>query len=311
MENKKEESKSTFFKIKTISQLHDVLEYEKPCHPLITVLDLSKVAFTDEVVHKKVSVPFYNITLKTKTSNAFKYGRDFFDFTEGALLGVGPDQVIEIDYISEKGELEGWSLYFHPDIIRGSGLMEKLTDYGFFGYDTNEALHISDKEKQTLNGIVLKIQEEYSANLDEFSQDVLVSNIELLFNYIKRFYNRQFLTRKSQNTTVLSQFNGLLKSYFESEDIRLNGLPKVHYFAEKLHLSDSYLSDLLKKETGKNTQDHIHFYMIEKAKNLLINTNNSVSEIAFNLGFEYPQYFSRLFKSKTGQTPVAYRKQLN
>lgn len=300
-----------FYNINTISQLHEDLEYEKPSHPLITVLDLSKVAFPEKFVHKKVGTPFYSITLKTKTAQLFKYGREYFDFAEGVLLGVAPNQVIEIDAATNKGEMAGWSVYFHQDLIRGYGIMEKIADYGFFSYEANEALHISEKEKQTLNEIVLKIEEEYTSNIDEFSQDVLVSNIELLLNYIKRFYNRQFITRKSKNTTVLSQFKGLLKAYFNSDDIQLNGLPKVHYFAEKLHLSDSYLSDLLKKETGKNTQDHIHSFMIEKAKTLLVNTNDSVSEIAFDLGFEYPQYFSRLFKNKTGQTPVQYRSQLN
>jgi AraC-like DNA-binding protein len=302
---------SDFLQINTISELHKAFGYQKPNHPLVSVINLGKVEISENFLNFKIGAPFYNISLKTKTSQLFKYGREYFDFSEGVLLGIAPNQIIEIDETSKKGDMEGWSLYFHPDLIRGYGLLDKISDYGFFSYETNEALHLSEKEKTTLNEIILKISEEYESNIDEYSQDVLVSNIELLFNYIKRFYNRQFLTRKSQNTTVLSKFNKLLKDYFDSENIMINGLPKVHYFANKLHISDSYLSDLLKKETGKNAQDMIHYYVVEVAKNKLINTDKSISEIAFELGFEYPQYFSRLFKSKTGKTPKTYRTQLN
>lgn len=298
---------SEFYNIKSITELHETFAYKKPNHPLISVVDLSELVIPKEVLKLKIGTPFYNITLKTKTSQLFKYGREYFDFSEGFLFGIAPNQVIEIDETSEKGDMAGWALYFHPDLIRGYDIMNKISDYGFFSYETKEALHLSDKEKVTLNDIISKITEEYESNIDEFSQDVLVSNIELLLNYIKRFYSRQFITRKKKNTSVLSQFRQLLKEYFNSEMVINNGLPKVSYFANRLHLSDSYLSDLLKKETGKNTQDMIHHYVIEKAKTDLVNTNKSISEIAFELGFEYPQYFSRLFKNKTGQTPKEYR----
>ena len=302
---------SHFLKIHTITELHDAFGYKKPCHPLISVIDLSEIKISEELLGLKIGTPFYTITLKTKTAQLFKYGRSYFDFSEGFLFGLAPNQIIEIDETSEKGDMEGWAVYFHPDLIRGYSLSDKLSDYGFFSYDTKEALHLSEKEKSTLYDIVSKIIEEYESNLDEFSQDVLVSNVELLFNYIKRFYSRQFLTRKNVNTTIVEQFNTLLKIYFNSDLIFNDGLPKVQYFAQELCLSNSYLSDLLKKETGKNAQDTIHHYVIEQAKNRLINTNKSVSEIAFDLGFEYPQYFSRLFKRKTGQTPKAYRAYLN
>ncbi len=300
---------SDYFKINSISEIHEYFNYSKPNHPLVTVLDLSKIEIPEEVLGKKLATPFYSISLKNKLGKPFKYGRNYFDFSEGALFGIAPNQVIEVDEASGKGDLGGWALYFHPDLIRGYGLMEKISDYGFFSYETNEALHLSEKEKNTLNEIIRKITEEYESNIDEFSQDVLVSNIELLLNYIKRFYSRQFITRKSQNTTIVSQFEHLIKSYFEND--HLTGLPSVHFFAEKLHISDSYLSDLLKKETGLNAQDSIHSYVIELAKNDLINTDQSVSQIAYALGFEYPQYFSRLFKNKTGQTPKDYRLSLN
>ncbi|NLR94032.1 helix-turn-helix domain-containing protein [Flammeovirga agarivorans] len=298
---------SQFLKINSISELHDAFRCDKPSHPLISVINLSDIAIPHEVLNFKVGTPFYNITFKSKTAHPFRYGRGYFDFSEGFLIGLSPNQIFEIDETSEIGDLEGWSLFFHPDLIRGYNILEKISEYGFFSYEVNEALHMSEKEKKTLNDIVFKIKEEYESNLDEFSQDVLVSNIELLFNYIRRFYSRQFITRKKQNTSIVSSFNKLLKDYFEDGKSVVNGLPKVHYFAEQLHLSDSYLSDLLKKETGKNTQDLIHFFVIERAKNNLVNSNKSVSEIAFDLGFEYPQYFSRLFKNKTGQTPKEYR----
>lgn len=296
-----------FLKIDTITKLHEAFSYSKPEHPLVSVIDLSEVAISEEMLNVKIGTPFFNITLKTKTSQLFKYGREYFDFSEGFLFGISPNQIIEIDETSKKGDTEGWALYFHPDLIRGYDLMQKITDYGFFSYDTKEALHLSEKERITLNDIVSKIKDEYQSNLDEFSQDVIVSNIELLFNHIKRFYSRQFLTRKTQNTTVLHKFNHLLRMYFNTNIVRNNGLPTVHYFADKLMLSDSYLSDLLKKETGKSAQENIHFFVIEKAKNILINSDKSISEIAYELGFEYPQYFSRLFKSKTSQTPKQYR----
>ncbi|MGB0869142.1 MAG: helix-turn-helix domain-containing protein [Flavobacteriales bacterium] len=302
---------SDFLHIKTISELHKAFGYQKPNHPLITVIDLSDVEISDAFLHQKIGTPFYNITLKTKTALLFKYGREYFDFDEGFLFGLSPNQIIEIDETAKKGDMEGWSIYFHPDLIRPYALAEKITDYGFFSYETNEALHISDKEKEILNSIVSKIKEENNGHIDEFSQDVFVSNIELLLNYIKRFYSRQFITRKSQNTTVLSQFKKHIKHYFETESLISKGLPTVHYFAQKLNVSDSYLSDLLKKETGKNTQDHIHSFVIEKAKNRLINTDVTISEIAFELGFEYPQYFSRLFKNKTGVSPKMFRNRMN
>ena len=300
-----------FIHIETITQLHDAFKSGKPQHPLITVFNLSDVAISPDMLHKKIRNNFYSITLKTQTHLSFKYGREYFDFAEGFLFGLAPNQIIEVDETAKKGDMKGWSLYFHPDLIRSSPLMEKITDYGFFSYQTNEALHVSEKEKQVINDIIEKIIDEYSSNIDDFSQDVLVSNIELLFNYIKRFYSRQFITRKQKNTSILSKFKKLLREYYVLNIVENKGLPTVKYFANRLHLSDSYLSDLLKKETGKSAQENIHLFIIEQAKNELINTNKSVSEIAFELGFDYPQYFSRLFKNKTGNTPKEYRMNLN
>ncbi|MDA3615698.1 helix-turn-helix domain-containing protein [Polluticaenibacter yanchengensis] len=201
----------------------------------------------------------------------------------------------------------GWGLFFHPDLLRGTSLGSKMKDYTFFSYEIAEALHLSDKEKEILYDCIQKIENELKENIDNHSQTLIVSNIELLLNYCQRYYGRQFITRKSSNSNIIYQIEKLLTDYFKDEKLSEKGLPTVKYLSDKVHLSSGYLSDLLKKETGMNTQDHIHYYIIEEAKNILINTNNSVSEIAYSLGFEYPQYFSKLFKQKTGVTPVEYR----
>lgn len=296
---------STFLKITSISELHNFFGCKKPFHPLLSVVNLAEISVPREALGKKLTTPFFSISLKTKVGEPFKYGRKYFDFSEGVLLGIAPNQVLEISESSKRGDLEGWALYFHPDLIRGYGLMDSIVEYGFFSYETNEALHLSEKEKGTLNEIVRNISEECQAPIDDFSQDVLVTTIELLINYTKRFYGRQFITRKSEHTDIVSQFQGLLKRYFDAALVE--GLPQVRYFAAQLHLSDSYLSDVLKKETGKNAQETIHYFVIDKAKTLLLNTDKTIAEIAFELGFEYPQYFSRLFKGKAGVTPKAYR----
>lgn len=192
-------------------------------------------------------------------------------------------------------------------MIRGTSLGNKIKEYTFFSYEINEALHLSDKEKQTLWDCVDKLENELSENIDLHSQTLITSNIELLLNYCARYYDRQFITRKKVNTNLLTKFETLLNSYFNSNDQKYKKLPSVKYFAEHLFLSPNYLSDLLKKETGKTAQEYLHYYLIEEAKNNLLNTNDPINEIAFNLGFEYPQYFSKLFKSKTGMTPIAYR----
>jgi len=298
---------SNFIHIKTITELHEAYGVDKPKHPLITVIDFSEVAIPCEALQQKISMSFYNISLKTKFKKGFKYGREYFDFAEGALYGMAPNQVVQPEYEVKKGELAGWSLYFHPDLIRHTELIHKIQDYGFFSYQTCEALHVSDKEKAVLQDIIHKIEDEYQSNIDEFSQDVLVANIELLLNYIKRFYSRQFITRKVKNTDVLSRFKQSVQQYFSSEDATNKGLPKVSYFAQQLHLSDNYLSDLLKKETGQSTKEHIDYYLIERAKNILAQSELSISEVAYDLGFDYPQHFSKLFKRKTGMSPSEFR----
>jgi AraC-like DNA-binding protein len=256
----------------------------------------------------RISCYFYSIMFKNYCANNMKYGRQSYDFQEGSLVCIAPKQVVTMDAeIEKRNDMMGWGLFFHPDLLRGTSLGKKMNDYTFFSYETSEALHLSDKEKQILFDCVQKIENELQENIDTHSQTLLVSNIELLLNYCSRYYSRQFITRKSTNSNTVAQVQTLLKNYFNTEKHQEKGLPTVKYLADNVYLSASYLSDLLKKETGMNAQDHIHYYLIEEAKNILLNSNNSVSEIAYSLGFEYPQYFSKLFKQKTGQTPIEYR----
>lgn len=297
--------------IKSITQLADSYGAEKPKHPQVVVVDLSKVGVSESMTNVKVIADLYSVVLKTKSPMGVKYGRSYLDFAEGSLYGSAPGQVVEVSDVAAVGDLAGWALYFHPDLIRGHALGSKISSYGFFDYATNEALHLAEQEKQTLSSIVEKIDEECATNIDEYSRDVLVSNIELLLNYVKRYYGRQFITRTTQNTGLLSRFERELNHYFESEQSAQHGLPTVHQLAATLHLSPSYLSDLLKKETGKNAQEHIHFQLIEQAKSLLLNSEETVAEIAFKLGFEHPPYFSRLFKNKTGMSPSKFRFSVN
>jgi AraC-like DNA-binding protein len=298
---------SVFVHLHTITDLLKFFNLTKIHHPLVAVVDFSQVS---EHVSEEITVAadFYSVMFKNYHSNSVMYGRKIVDFQDGSLICLAPNQVIEMDRDTEaSANMSGWGLFFHPDLIRTTSLNDKMKDYSFFSYEISEALHLSEKEKQILYDCVLKIQSELQENIDVHSQTIIVSTIELLLNYCTRFYGRQFITRKSSNNAVVVQIEKLLKEYFRRSDITETGLPTVKYLAEQVHLSPSYLSDLLKKETGKNTQDHIHFYLIEEAKNILLSTNKSVGEIAYSLGFEYPQYFNKLFKQKTGKTPVEFR----
>jgi AraC-like DNA-binding protein len=296
-------------RLESISQLNALFQQTAPKHPLISVVDFSKIEKHEKVEEIKLTCGFYSVMFKNHCANKLKYGKEYYDFQEGTLMCIAPNQIITIenDANSENADIVGWGLFFHPDLIRGTSLGNKIKEYTFFSYEINEALHLSDKEKQTLWDCVEKLENELSENIDLHSQTLITSNIELLLNYCARYYDRQFITRKKVNTNLLTKFETILNSYFNSNDQQYKKLPSVKYFAELLFLSPNYLSDLLKKETGKTAQEYLHYYLIEEAKNNLLNTNDPINEIAFNLGFEYPQYFSKLFKSKTGMTPLAYR----
>ncbi|MFN5983429.1 MAG: helix-turn-helix domain-containing protein [Fluviicola sp.] len=293
--------------IKNISELNQLLNQDKTKHPLLSVVDFSKVEHYGKE-EGRMSADFYTLMFKSHCHNKIKYGREFYDFQEGTLICIAPNQVITLE--KEDGNNKdaiGWGLFFHPDLLRGTALGARMKDFTFFSYEMNEALHLSDKEKQNLAEIVAKIESELNENIDQHSQVLLVNTLELLLNYCARYYDRQFITRKNTNSTVLSKFENILTEYFASGNLKENGLPSVKYCADKIFLSPNYLSDLLKKETGKNSQELIHYQLIELAKNTLLSTDLPVSQIAYDLGFEYPQYFSKLFKNKTGMTPGEFR----
>jgi len=298
--------------MKPILHLHSISDISsfmecKIMHPLVAVVDFSKV---DEYIEEgtRISCDFYMVMFKNYCANHLRYGKKAYDFQDGSLVCFAPKQVLTMDgEVERRDDMMGWGLFFHPDLIRGTSLAVKMKEYSFFSYETNEALHLSDKEKQVLYEIVQKINAELFENIDRHSQTLIASNIELLLNYCTRYYDRQFITRKTANQTVLTKIDHVLASYFQSADLNEKGLPTVKYLAEQVYLSPNYLSDLLKRETGMNAMDRIHYHLIEEAKNLLLGSDKTVGELAFDLGFEYPQYFSRLFKSKTGMTPVQYR----
>ena len=273
-------------------------------HPLVAVFDFSKVdQFNEDEV--RISADFYSMIFKNYCANTIKYGRQSLDFQEGSLVCIGPKQLITLDNEKEKEkEMKGWGLFFHPDLLYGTSLGSKIQDYSFFSYAMAEALHLSQKEEQTLYDCVKKIETELHENIDHHSQTLLVSNIELLLNYCSRYYGRQFITRKRSNSKIIVQLETLLRAHFQETESTESSLPTVRSLAERVHLSPSYLSDLLKKETGMNAQDFIHYHLIEVAKNRLLNSDNTVGQIAYSLGFEYPQYFSRLFKQKNRTTPL-------
>ncbi len=293
----------------SISQLHEFMGFEKPKHPLITIIDVAHIIVGKERVGLKITSDLYCIALKD-ASCALDYGRNHYDFEEGALMFTAPNQVITLTRAQQLNEIQGWLLYFHPDLIRNTSLGSKIDDYSFFSYELHEALHLSEQEQRTISNCVEMIAAEIKERIDDHSQQVLVSNIELLLNYCTRYYSRQFNTRSAQNKDVVSKVESLLKGYYHSDRLLQEGPPNVSFLAKECFLSPGYLSDLLKKETGKTAKDHINDFLVDKAKHLLLGSTDSVSGIAYTLGFNYPHYFSRLFKKKTGVTPQEYR-QLN
>ncbi|GAL65091.1 helix-turn-helix domain-containing protein [Algibacter lectus] len=294
--------------INKISEVHKVLDLESPTHPLISVF--STKDNPNYVVSKgKYRINLYMISLKTTSNCEMVYGRNSYDFQEGSMLYTSPGQVISFEADQENTVLtdEGWTIVFHPDLIRNATLANTISEYSFFDYEVNEALHVSEKEKQILLDIVNNIKREIIDNIDKHSQEIININLESLLKYSNRYYDRQFYTRTNLNKGYLVRFEKFLKDYFASELLINQGLPTVQQCGEALNMSGYYLSDLLKVETGKSTKEHITLYMIEQAKTKLLGSNSSVSEIAFDFGFEYPQHFSKLFKSKTGYSPTEYR----
>jgi len=255
-----------------------------------------------------VAFNFYSVWLEDDVQGKIRYGQSYFDFDEGKMIFIAPKQVLSS--LDHQQTNKGYGLIFHPDFIKGHPLAKAIKNYGFFSYAVNEALFLSEKEEETIVSVMQTIMQEYSSNIDKYSQDVIVSHIEVLLNYSNRFYGRQFITRKNANNDLLAQMESLLTDYFRGKSLN-KGLPTVQYLSEQLKVSPSYLSDTLRELTGQNAQQHIHNLLIEEAKELLSTTSLSTSEIAYQLGFEYPQSFSRLFKQKTSFSPSDFRNSFN
>lgn len=293
----------------SITQAHEAAGLPKPKYPLVSVVNTRDFKPVVDFRGLKVISNLYQITFKQMGCGNLLYGKNTYDYEEGTLVFTSPGQVtvFEGEMPVSNSTDAGWTLAFHPDLIRKSSLATKIQNYSFFNYDVTEALHLSNEERNTIEELLHKIIQEYSQNLDRHSQNLIIANIELLLDYCLRFYDRQFFTRTNLNSDVVSKFELLLKDFYKQERGIDFSLPNVNYCAKELNLSPNYLSDLLKKETGKTAKEHIHLFVVDKAKNILLNSSASVSEIAYNLGFEYPQHFSNLFKSKTGTSPRDYR----
>jgi AraC family transcriptional activator of pobA len=299
-------------RFKTISEFHQVRGLPKPEHPLISVIDYASIRHSAENNSIRWVLDFYSIALKRTTNAKIKYGQQQYDFDEGVMFFLAPNQVFSVEVDKHVApQHSGWILLIHPDFIWNTPLAKNIKQYEYFDYSVNEALFLSEKEEATVTNIIKNIQQEYHTNIDKFSQSIIISQIETLFNYAERFYQRQFITRKITNHQILTRLEEILKKYFESENLVEKGLPTVHDIAQLLNVSPSYLSGLLKVLTGQSTQQHIHDKLIEKAKEKLSLTNLSVSEIAYQLGFEHSQSFSKLFKTKTNLSPSEYRQSFN
>lgn len=303
-------SENRLTEVNSISHLHRILGLQKPHHPLISVIDLSDIKFYNNVTSKPIIFNMYSIFLKRDHESVVKYGQNYFDFDAGIMSFFSPNQVTYTQF-NENVRLEGAWLAIHPDLLSSHSLRTKIEGYGYFSYATNEALYLSEKEERMIWNKFSEIKEEYQTSIDKFSEELIVSLVDLLLLYCNRFYNRQFITHKNINNDLLTKFETLLENYFKEKKVISNGLPTVQYFSDRLNISSNYLSDLLKTLTGRTTQHFIHDKIIAIAKTQLATTTFSVSEIAYELGFEYPQSFNKLFKNKSGISPLQFRKSFN
>jgi AraC-like DNA-binding protein len=293
---------------RTLTEYLDYLELPRPEHPMFSVFSATGDGLMP--CPRESSPPItndcYSISLKKIVKGDLNYGRTKYDFTNGALIFIAPRQVLQWDERVVYDQ-KGFSINFQKDFLNGTELAQQIKKYGFFSYSANEALHLSPKEEKQIESIVENICIEYQNNQDAFSKDIIVSQLSTLLKYANRFYERQFLNRKELSVDLREQFNQFLAHYFESGNLQLDGIPSIEYIADRLSVSQRYLSDTLKKETGKTTTEHLQLFLIDEAKNILLNPNKTISEVAYDLGFEYPPYFSRLFKKKEGISPTAYR----
>jgi AraC-like DNA-binding protein len=291
------------FNFDTIAQ-YNAFNNHETLHPMVSVIDFSKA---NERTGSRMTFGLYGIILKEIHCGDLKYGCNHYDYEEGTLVFIAPGQVIDVENKVDYYQPVGHGLLFHPDLIKGTSLAKIMDDYSFFSYNTNEALHLSEKERKTIFDCFELIKNELNQSVDKHSKRLIASNIELFLNYCERFYDRQFITRENVNKGILEKFEVQLNSYFSSEKPYNIGLPSVAYFADELHLSANYFGDLIKKETGKSAQEYIQNKIIDIAKNKLFDSDKTINEIAFELGFKYSQHFSRLFKQRVGYTPNAFR----
>lgn len=300
--------------ISSLSEFHRFLSIPTPLHPLISVALVSEIHATNSEVWKKFSTDFYTISLKNNIQSKIKYGQQYYDFDKGTMIFTAPKQVqsVEVNETNKFNETygTGYVLMFHADFLKKHPLQTTIKNYGFFSYSVNEALHLSEQEEKNIVELFQKIEKEYQ-HIDKHTQDIILSQIDLLLYYCNRFYERQFITRKSVNNDLLSKMEQILNTYFSDSEVQRNGLITVEHLANKLNISANYLSDMLRSLTGQNAQQHIHQKLIEVAKEKLLTTNLSVSEIAYELGFEQPQSLNRLFKKKTEMSPLKYRQSFN
>jgi len=294
-------------RLDTIKDYNDLLGLPT-ANPLVSVIDARKIK---PLRHVRKSIGFYVVYLKDlKCADALKYGRKYYDFQEETLVFAAPGQVIGNDDTGEPFQPAGWWLTFQPQLLHGTPLARRIKDYTFFSYAVDEALHLSKQERQTVIDCLRRIDEEAKAPADRHSRLIIASAIELLLNYSERFYDRQFQTRAKANKDLLSRFEEILDDYYASDKPRTIGTPTVAYMAERLHLSPNYLGDMIRKETGRSAQEHLQRKMLDTAKALLSSTGKSVAEIAYTLGYQYPQYFTRAFKNLEGCTPGEWRREL-
>jgi len=292
----------------SLAQLHKAMGQPAPNHPLIGIINYGEAIFDPKDYEQGIILNFYKISLKTAFTGKLRYGQGYYDFEEGGMSFIAPGQLLRMQ--DGEADYDGMTLHIHPDFLRTYTLNTTITKYGFFSYSAAEALYLSDQEKNTVLSIYQFIRDELGQRIDKFSQDVIISQIELLLNYANRFYDRQFITRKSVNSDVLMKLETLLNNYLNSRVSPEGGLPSVNALAEQLHLTPRYLSDLVRNLTGLSTQQFIHEKVIEKAKGYLAKNELTIAEVAYSLGFEHPQSFNKLFKAKTSLSPLAYKKSL-
>ena len=296
-------------KLGSITEIHRMLDIPGPAHPLITLLDTREERINLCRLPVSYVTTLYKISFVSKLGGQFRYGQGYYDFDEGSMVFTAPNQIVGNTAIYTGNE--GYSLIFHQDFLQGYPLAAKIKHYGFFSYASNEALHLSEQERTTVSSIFTIIQEELNSRIDDFSHEVVIAQIELLLSYAKRFYKRQFLTRQAASSDLLQQLEERLNIYFREEKPVNQGVLTVQYLAEQLNYTPNYLSDMLRSLTGLNAQQHIHEKLIERSKELLSTTELTVGEVAYRLGFEHPQSFSRLFKTKTRLSPAQFRSSFN